>query len=207
MFLKMDLGYLALNLPIKYKMNKPLRIGFDLDGVLLYNPLRIGRMPVTYIKRKFFNERKTHFHIPHGKIEEGIWSILHLSSMFLVDGLSPIDTLIKQNKVEAYVVTARYNFLQPNTRFWFNRLRKKHNFKDLIANTDDQQPHLYKEKILNRLKLDIFVEDNWDIVDYLHPKVSTKIFWIYNIVDRNISYPTKFPSLKQATTAITTIVK
>src|SRR3990167_3331799 len=189
------------------KKNTPLRVGFDLDGVLLYNPLRLGRMPVTHIKRKLFHEKRTHFHIPKGFLEETIWSLLHLSSIFLVDGLSPIEALIKQNKVEAYVITARYNFLQPNTQFWFKRLKKNHSFKSLISNVDDQQPHLYKEKMLNRLKLDIFVEDNWDIVSYLHNKVPTKVYWIYNIIDRNISYPIKYPSLKQAASTIATIAK
>ena len=52
--------------------------------------------------------------------------------------------------------------------------------------------------MIKDLDLDVFVEDNWGIVEYLSPKFRrTKIAWIYNLLDRTIPYPYKFPSLKK----------
>jgi hypothetical protein len=58
--------------------------------------------------------------------------------------------------------------------------------------------------MIKKLNLDIFVEDNWDIAKYLKTQNSklktekkTKIFWIYNLLDRNIKYWYKFSSLKE----------
>jgi len=51
--------------------------------------------------------------------------------------------------------------------------------------------------MINKLDLDIFVEDNWDIVKHLKMKnEKLKIYWIYNIFDRSINYKYKFSSLK-----------
>ena len=56
--------------------------------------------------------------------------------------------------------------------------------------------------MIEKLNLDAFVEDNWDIVKYLQnisdhdKKVDTRIFWIYNLFDRFKKYPRKFPHLK-----------
>jgi hypothetical protein len=58
--------------------------------------------------------------------------------------------------------------------------------------------------MIKKLNLDIFVEDNWDIVNYfksqmsnLKSKKKVKIFWIYNLLDRKIKYRYKFSSLKE----------
>lgn len=57
--------------------------------------------------------------------------------------------------------------------------------------------------MIKRLNLDIFVEDNWDIVDYLNSCFDNKnkrtmIMWIYNLFDRNTTYLNKYPYLKRA---------
>ena len=51
--------------------------------------------------------------------------------------------------------------------------------------------------MINKLKLDIYVEDNWDIIEKLNHHTKAKIFWITNIVDRKIPYQFKFSSLKE----------
>ena len=54
--------------------------------------------------------------------------------------------------------------------------------------------------MIKKLGLDVYVEDNWDIVRYLNLKVKSqksKVYWIYNILDRKIKYQYKFSSLKK----------
>ena len=44
----------------------------------------------------------------------------------------------------------------------------------------------------------MYIEDNFDIVDHLSKTTKTKIVWIYNIFDRGLAFPQKFPHLKSA---------
>ncbi len=185
---------------------KPLKVGFDLDGVLLYNPTRIVRPLIKLAKRILgVKKDKQHvFFIPHNSVQlklwRPIWKFLHTSSLFVAPGYQDIIELIKDKKIEAYIITARYSFLNDNTESWFKKMNAKKYFKGTFINKDDKQPHLFKEEMIKKLDLDVFVEDNWDIVTHLQKQYSKnkKIYWIYNLLDRTIPHPYKFPTLKHA---------
>jgi len=184
--------------------NKVLKVGFDLDGVLLYNPARICR-PIIYFIKKYILKRKTNqFYYPKNKLEQFIWLFLHKSSLFPAPGVKEIKQLIKEKKIKAYVISARYESLKEDFLFWKKKIDPENLFSSWYYNEKNDQPHLYKEKMIKKLNLDIFVEDNWDIVKYLKTQNSklksgkkTKIFWIYNLLDRKIKYWYKFSSLKE----------
>jgi len=184
--------------------NKVLKIGFDLDGVLLYNPARVFR-PIVYFIKKYILKRKTdQFYYPKNKLEQFIWLFLHKTSLFPAPGIEEIKTLIKQKKIKAYVISARYESLKKDFLFWKKKIDPENIFAGWYYNEKNDQPHFYKEKMIKKLKLDIFVEDNWDIVNYLKSQISNlksgkkiKIFWIHNLLDRRIKYKYKFPVLKK----------
>jgi hypothetical protein len=184
--------------------NKVLKVGFDLDGVLLYNPARIFR-PIIYFIKKYILKRKTNqFYYPKNKLEQLIWLFLHKSSLFPAKGIDEIKQLIKQKKIKAYVISARYESLKEDFLFWKKKIDPENLFSSWYYNEKNDQPHLYKEKMIKKLNLDIFVDDNWDIAKYLKTQNSklktekkTKIFWIYNLLDRKIKYQYKFKSLKE----------
>lgn len=179
---------------------KVLKVGFDLDGVILYNPARIFRPVVAFIKNLFFDHQKPlRFYYPKTKIEKLLWRFFHFSSIFPSPGLREIKQLVKNRKMIAYLITARYSFLKDDLNYWVKKLRLQNYFKKIYYNAQDEQPHFFKEKMIKKLKLDIFVEDNWDIVGYLDKKLKNKkIFWIYNLLDKNINYRYKFSNLINA---------
>ena len=176
---------------------KPLRVGLDLDGVILYNPTRIARPMVAFLKKLFRVGKHTKFYIPRSPFEKFVWNLLHRSSLFVAPGLDEIRQLVKEKKIEAYIVTARYNFLQKDLDEWLKKIEAEKYFTKVYANTKNEQPHLFKERLLRNLKLDVFIEDNWDIVNHLRSEL--KIFWIYNIFDRKIEHTYKFNDLNHAT--------
>ena len=183
-------------------MKKQLRVGFDLDGVLLYNPARIVRPIVAAVKNIIFKKKKVSFYFPKSKLEKFIWLGFHKSSLFIAPGFKEILKLIKGKKIKACIVSSRYSFLKEDFEKWLKKLNVHHLFSGIYFNQKDKQPHIFKEELIKKLKLDIFIEDNWDIVNYLNVKcqmlnVKTKILWIYNLFDRNISYFYKFSSLKK----------
>ncbi len=186
--------------PTTTNNKKILRVGFDLDGVLLYNPARITRPIIAFIKKNIFSKKTNNFYLPKSKIEKWCWHIFHKSSLFISPGLNNIKELVKKEKIEAYIITARYSFLKDDFENWLKKIEANKYFKGCYYNKKNEQPHIFKEKMIKKLNLDIFVEDNWDIVRYLNPKfknekLKVNIFWVYNIFDKKIKYKYKFPSL------------
>ncbi|KKP60336.1 MAG: hypothetical protein UR54_C0014G0004 [Candidatus Roizmanbacteria bacterium GW2011_GWA2_34_18] len=182
-----------------------LKVGFDLDGVLLYNPARIIR-PIMFFTKKYILKRDLNkFYYPKNKIEKLIWWFLHKSSLWPSSGIKEIIKLVKQKKINAYVVSARYELLEKDFTRWINIIDPDKVFSGYFYNNKNDQPQLFKDKMIKKLKLDIFVEDNWDIVKHLnsniknHPvnsrRKKSKIYWIYNILDKGIKYHYKFPTL------------
>lgn len=188
---------------------QPLRMGFDLDGVLLYNPARIMRPLVAFIKNILFHKEELTFYYPQSPFSQWMWKMFHKSSIFVAPGLNDIKKLVKEKKIKAYIVTARYKFLGPELMHWVKYRKLDTIFTGIFYNSKNEQPHLFKERMINRLDLDIFVEDNWDIVNYLssNKKINCKVFWIYNIFDRGIIYVNKFPFLAKVMTKINTFLK
>ncbi len=193
--------------PFKRKPKKTLRIGFDLDGVILYNPARIARRPIKSFKRRFIPSRTDTFYVPKTKLEQFVWQIVHKSSVWIADGYDLVKDLAKRPDVEIYLITARFAHLKPDFEKWLKKIGAEDVFVKWIINEKDEQPHKYKLKQIEKYNLDYFVEDNWDIVSHLAKNTKVKAYWIYNILDRQVDYSLKFPTLKKAVTHILQDIK
>lgn len=177
---------------------RPLKVGFDLDGVLLYNPARIIRPIISWLKRTFLKKNKLGFYYPKTYIEKIMWKIFHFSSIYNAPGLDEIRKLVKEGKIEAYLITARFGFLGDTVIHWVAKNKLQKVFKSVYYNEKNEQPHLFKERMIKKLKLEAYVEDNYDIVDHISKKTSARILWIYNILDRSTNFPHKYPKLDRA---------
>jgi hypothetical protein len=183
-------------------MKKTLKIGFDLDGVILYNPIRFVR-PIAKLfkplKSLILKQTKESFYFPKSKVERFLFRILHKTSFMPDLALKDIKKLVKEKKIKAYIITGRYSFLTKDYKTWLIKIKADTIFDKCYQNKYDLQPNEFKEKMINKLNLDIYVEDNWDIVEKLKIKnKKLKIFWISNLFDRNIPYRYKFNNLKEA---------
>ncbi|MCR4264404.1 MAG: hypothetical protein NUV98_06840 [Candidatus Roizmanbacteria bacterium] len=183
---------------------KVLRIGFDFDGVIAYNPLRVLRRPAMGMKQFFFPSSELTFPIPRQKTFRFLWELAHETSFFPSYGFAELKRLLRGKKIEAYILTGRFSFLEDNLRRWLVKWNADNMFTGIYVNKEFEQPHHFKEQMLKKLKLDYYVEDNLDIVTYLltskqikaNRKNTTEIHWIYNFLDRNVQYPFKHPHLK-----------
>lgn len=188
---------MALKNKLRAGAPKPLRVGFDFDGVIMYNPARIVRRPVQIFKHRFFPKVEKKFYIPSSRLEKALWHMFHWSSIVVAGGYKRTRGLRDNGIIEPYIVSARYGFLRPDFERWLRHLKADH-FKGTFMNDKNEQPHKYKERMIKELGLDVFIEDNWNIVDHLRKNTSAHILWIYNILDTSIDYPLKFPSLDKA---------
>lgn len=173
-------------------------VGFDFDGVIAYNPFRIIRAPVAFVKRNFLGIKKLTFIYPQYGWQQLLWKIAHDSSVFPAKGVDILREFTETGIIESHLITARYSFLNDHLYKWLEKNNLRTIFKTININKKNEQPHLFKNKIILKHKLDYFIEDNLDIVKYLHGKTQTKIYWIYNILDRFHPHPYKFPYLEKA---------
>jgi len=182
-------------------MSKILKVGFDLDGVILYNPVRIFRSLAKKflkpIKASFLHQNKDSFYFPNSSFEQLLWKILHKTSFRINTSFDDIKKLSKNKKIKMYLITGRYSFLEQDYSNWLEKIGAKKIFTRCYYNKTNQQPNEFKENMIKKLKLDIYVEDNWDIIEKLNHHTNAQIFWLTNILDRNIPYQLKFSSLQE----------
>lgn len=181
---------------------KKTKIGLDFDGVVAYNPFRIIRAPIKWLKREVLGIRKLTFFVPKNNLERLMWTLVHESSLFPGDGISLLKSLMKRDDLEFHLITARFGFLEKNLRDWLKRNGLENKFASININHQSEQPHLYKQRVVESLKLDYFVEDNLDIVDHLVKTTKTQVFWICNIIDMRHKFQKKFMSLRAALVAM-----
>lgn len=182
-------------------MKKILKVGFDMDGVILYNPIRLIRPIAKLFKPlKFFifKQKKDFFYYPESKIEQFFFYLLHKTSFKPDHALENIKQLVESKKIKAYIITGRYSFLKKDYKIWLEKIKAKNIFEKCYQNTNNLQPNEFKEMMIKKLSLDIYIEDNWDIVKKLNHHTNAKIFWLTNFLDKNISYQYKYNNLKEA---------
>lgn len=180
-------------------MAEILRVGFDLDGVILYNPIRTLRPLASllkFLKPYLFHEKSESFYFPNSPLEKFIWRQLHKTSFCVADGYQDVKKLSK--KVDTYLITSRYDFLKKDFNYWVKKLKAQSIFKSCYYNSANMQPNVFKQQMIKKLNLDYFVEDNWGIIKKLNGSLKkTKILWLSNFLDRNIDYKYKFFNLKE----------
>ena len=183
-------------------MKKILKVGFDLDGVILYNPIRLVRPIAKLFKPlKFFifKQEKEFFYYPKSKIEQFLFFLLHKTSFKPDPALKDIKQLVEAKKIKAYIITGRYSFLTKDYETWLRKIKAETIFDKCYQNKNDLQPNEFKEIMIKKLNLDVYIEDNWDIIRKIKSQKSkVKIFWITNILDKHIPYQYKFNNLKEA---------
>lgn len=181
-----------------------IRIGFDMDGVILYNPSRIFRSIISRSKKAhLFPRKELEFYHPSSKLGKMLWLLVHKSSFCLADGFTKLEELALSDKVELFVVSARFACLQSDTAKWQKIINHHNIFKEIHFNDQDEQPHLFKKRMIEQLQLDYFVEDNWDVVSFLaQHQQKTTVWWLSNLLDQNIDYPHKFSNFKKVVSKI-----
>jgi len=177
---------------------KKIKIGLDFDGVVAYNPFRVIRAPVVFFKRNVLGITKTKFLIPKNPFQQFVIRLMHESSVFPARGVDKLIQLANNRNVELHLITGRMGFLAPNLYHWLKKYQLDKIFTSINFNANYEQPHFFKQRIISELGVDYFIEDNWDVVNYLQTHSKTKVYWIYNFLDRGKIYEYKFPYLQKA---------
>lgn len=155
-----------------------MNIGFDLDKIFIDTPPLIPKKLIEKLYKKKDNGILL-YRIP-GRTEQ-IFRMLTHWDIFrppLKENLDFLESLPRDNN-KLYLISSRFKFLESKTQ----NLIKKYSFDKIFSgmyfNFKNDQPHLFKNKIIKDLRLDLYIDDDLSLLEYVakhNPK--TKFFWL-----------------------------
>ena len=171
-----------------------MKIGFDFDKIFIdYPPF----LP-TKLFDKFYKESDNgtlRYRIP-GVVEQYLRKLLHLPFMRppINENLDILKTLAKKNK-ELYLISSRFKFLEPETTKLVNQYKLDALFKKMYFNFDNEQPHLFKNRILKQLQLDRYVDDDLSLLKHVAKQNKQTLFFWLNHTSKQNSLPRNIHSI------------
>lgn len=138
-------------------------IGFDMDGVVAARP-RLFRL----------NHTRGKYRIHLSIVEQWFWWLV----MYLRQPSWDMIKIIREHKSagnELFLVTGRLSFLYDLTWWWLKRYDLERYFNEIIINTDEIQPHIFKAREIKKNKLNTFYEDEVFTAKYLKENTRAKI--------------------------------
>jgi hypothetical protein len=169
-----------------------MNIGFDFDKVLInYPPIIPYKLIDFFYKGRLVFEKNTKgknltYRFP-GSFEQKIRVISHYPILRrpISKNIDALKQISKNKKNNTYLISSRYKFLEKKTSSLVKKAKLQNYFNGIYFNYKNMQPHLFKENIIRKLKIDIYIDDDLDLALYLakrNPKLT--IYWIK---DRKVS--------------------
>src|SRR5207248_3124815 len=83
----------------------------------------------------------------------------------------------KDNKL--YLISSRFKFLEKRTEKLIKKYGLDKIFDEMYFNFENQQPHIFKDQIIKKLSLDVYVDDDLSLIRHVARESSkTKFFWL-----------------------------
>jgi glycosyltransferase involved in cell wall biosynthesis len=148
-------------------VEKKLRIGFDLDGVIIGKPPLMPKRLIEWLYRGRINKHLA-YRYP-GNFEKFIRWLSHhyLFRPPIERNIRILRNLHNNKDIELYAVSGRYKFLKGRTKEWLKANHLYRIFKSVKINEADEKSHLFKKRTIVDLKLDYYIEDDPLISRYL----------------------------------------
>jgi hypothetical protein len=154
-----------------------MKIGFDLDGIFIGTPPLVSRK----LLERFYKTKskgKLRYRIPSYP-EQLFRKLTHLPFLRppLKENISFLKSLSQKGHT-LYLITSRYTFLEKETRSFLKRYGLDKTFDTIYLNKDNQQAHLFKDAVVKELNLDIHIDDDIALINFIakeNPK--TKFYW------------------------------
>ncbi len=161
-----------------------MNIGFDLDKVLINYPPFLPSI----LFDKLYKDRDNGvllYRIP-AYPEQLLRKSLHFP-LFRAPIKKNFDFLrsIPKKENKLYLISSRYEFLKGLT----NQLVKKYQldkiFDDLYFNFENKQPHEFKNEVIKKLHLDVYIDDDLSLIKYVAKhNQHTKFFWLNHVTQQ-----------------------
>ena len=177
-----------------------MKIGYDLDGIFIDGPPFIPRGLLEWLYRGPQNHEPK-YRFPSTRLEQKIrkWSHQPIFRPQISKNAEFLKTFSDRGNHQFFLISSRYKFLENETLDILKKYGLRNHFLKIYLNDKNEQPHLFKKRILENLNLDIFIEDDLMLLSYLQkffPKC--KLLW-YNPNNVRKSYAgiTRIKNLKE----------
>lgn len=158
-----------------------MNIGFDLDKIFIdFPPLVPDKLINSLYKNK--SNGTLSYRIP-SKPEQIFRLITHHPILRppITENIEFIKAVTQKSKDKHYLISSRFHFLKGKTeeiikKYQFNKI-----FDEMFFNFENKQPHLFKNGVINKLKINRYVDDDIFLIKFLalnNPK--TIFYWLNN---------------------------
>lgn len=155
-----------------------MRLAFDFDGIFIDKPPFIPKEILEKLHKK--KSHNLSYRFP-GKIEQKIRVLSHAPFFRppIKNNIESLKRIVAKGNSKIYLVSSRFSFLKSKTELWdsVNNIFKY--FEKAYFNFEDEQPHIFKDKVIKKEKLEKFVDDDLDLLLYLSPRnPEVKFYWV-----------------------------
>ncbi len=157
-----------------------MNIGFDLDKIFINYPPFMPDIIIDKLYKKKDNGILI-YRIPN-KPEQFIRKMSHFTWLRppIKKNVNFLKSISKK-KNKLYLISSRFGFLEKQTQ----KITKKHGldeiFDEMFFNFKNDQPHLFKNAVIKKLKLDMYIDDDLSLLKHVaNENKKTKFFWLTN---------------------------
>jgi hypothetical protein len=155
-----------------------MNIGFDLDKIFVdYPPL----IPDTLINKLY--KKKDNgillYRIP-SRPEQVLRRLSHLPLLrpTIKKNIRFLQSISK-SKHKLYLISSRFSFLEKPTSKLMEKQGFDKIFDGMYFNFQNKQPHEFKDEVLQKLHIDLYVDDDLSLLKHVAKKnKNTKFFWL-----------------------------
>lgn len=156
-----------------------MNLGFDLDKIFIDYPPFI---PDTLIDRlyKLKSNGILLYRIP-SKPEQLLRIISHhyFFRPPITRNIEFIKNLTSGNKNKYYLISSRFGFLKKRTEIIIKKYQFDKIFDAMLFNYKNQQPHIFKDQEIKKMKIDLYVDDDLPLLKFIAKNnPNTKFFWL-----------------------------
>ncbi len=156
-----------------------MNIGFDFDKIFINYPFFVPGFVIDKFYKKNINGQLL-YRIP-SKPEQLFRLLLHhpLFRQPIKENVDFLKKLASKNTNSYYLISSRFSFLKKTTEKLVHKFGIDKIFKGLYFNFSDEQPHLFKNQTIQKLKIDLYLDDDLPLLNFLAGKnPKTKFFWL-----------------------------
>lgn len=162
-----------------------MNVGFDLDKIFInFPPFVPDRIIEWFYKGK--SDGELSYRIP-SKPEQFLRLLTHYPFLRkpIKENIGFIKKAAAENNHTYYLISSRFGFLKKTTEKLVQKYGIDKIFKSLHFNFLNEQPHLFKNQMIQKLKIDYYVDDDLPLLNFLVDKnPKARFFWLNNKISK-----------------------
>lgn len=163
-----------------------MNIGFDLDKIFINFPPLIPTKIIDWLYKGKPNGTLKYRMPSRAEQIIRIFSHYPLFRPPITKNMNYVKNLALTN-TNKYLISSRFGFLEKRTSDIIKRYKLDKIFNEMYFNYSNNQPHEFKSEIIKKLNLDMYVDDDLQLLEYLSSKNSTtKFFWLNNKASKTL---------------------